>query len=238
MSVVAVIPARMGSTRLPGKPLADIGGRPMVVRVLERVRLARRPARILVATDDERIAAVVRAAGGEAVLTSAEHRSGSDRVHEAVARLPCEVVVNVQGDEPFVDPLLIDRLVDAVLAPGVEVATAAGPPADPVAPPSVVRVLVGADGRALAFARRHLRGGRCLRHVGLYAYRRAALAAFVALAPTDGERRERLEQLRLLENGYRIAVVETDEVTLSIDTPADLEAARARAALTAGGVAS
>lgn len=226
--ILTVIPARLASTRLPGKPLADICGVPMIVRVWERACLARLPERVLVATDDERIAAVVRAAGGEAVLTRADHVSGSDRIHEALVGIAYEVVVNVQGDEPFVEPGLIDRLAEAALTPGVDVATAAAGSVPPDAPPSVVRVLVDAEGRALAFARRHLDGGRCLHHVGLYAYRRATLEAFVALPPSDGERRERLEQLRLLERGFTFAVVEADAVPLAVDTPADLEAARAR----------
>ena len=226
--VLLVIPARLASTRLPGKPLADLCGVPMIVRVWERARQARLPERVLVATDDARIAAAVRAAGGEVVMTRGDHLSGSDRVHEALAGVDYEVVVNVQGDEPFVDPALIDRLAEAALAPGVDVATAAAGEVPVGAPPSVVRVLVSPDGCALAFARRHLAGGRCLHHVGLYAYRRATLEAFVALTPSEGEVRERLEQLRLLERGFTFAVVETDAVPLAVDTPADLEAARAR----------
>ncbi len=232
MRVIAVIPARMASTRLPGKPLADIGGLPMVVRVWERACQAKLPNRVLVATDDERIAAAVRKAGGEAVMTRADHVSGSDRVHEAIAGLDCDVVVNVQGDEPFVDPALIDRLAMSAMQPGVQVATAAAPLSALGQPPSVVRVAVGEGGVALDFGRRDLEPGRCLHHVGIYAYRREALGAFVELEPSAGELREQLEQLRLHENGYRLAVVQIDDVPLSVDTPAELALARARWAMT------
>jgi 3-deoxy-D-manno-octulosonate cytidylyltransferase len=233
MKVVAVIPARMASSRLPGKPLADIGGAPMIVRVLERASQARLPGRVLVATDDERIASAVRRAGGVAVMTRADHPSGSDRVWEAVAGLPCEVVVNVQGDEPFVDPGLIDRVAVAALEPGVDVATAAAPLGDASAPPSVVRVVVDAEGWALAFSRKTPSCGRCLHHVGIYAYRRGALEAFVRLEPSAGERAEGLEQLRLHERGLRFRVVEIEGVPLSVDTPEDLAEARARWAMQA-----
>jgi 3-deoxy-manno-octulosonate cytidylyltransferase (CMP-KDO synthetase) len=233
MNVVVVIPARMGSTRLPGKPLADIGGAPMIVRVWQRASLARLPQRVLVATDDPRVAQVVKEAGGVAVMTRTGHVSGSDRVWEAVEDLDAAVVVNVQGDEPFVDPLLIDRLARAALAPGVDVATAGAPLVDPGAPPSVVRVAVDPQGWALAFARDTPSVGRQLHHVGLYAYRRAALQAFVDLEPSAGERAERLEQLRLLERGFRFRVVEIDSLPLSVDTPEDLTRARARWAMQA-----
>ncbi len=232
MKVVVVIPARMASSRLPGKPLADIGGVPMIVRVLRRASMAVLPERVLVATDDERIVEAVRGAGGEAVMTRADHVSGSDRVWEAVEGLDFDVVVNVQGDEPFVEPTLIDRLARAAMGPGVQVATAAAPLARQGEPPSVVRVAVGAGGLALDFARRDIAGARCLHHVGVYAYRRAALLAFVELEPSPGERHERLEQLRLHENGYRLAVVEIGESPLSVDTPEDLARARQLAAVT------
>jgi 3-deoxy-D-manno-octulosonate cytidylyltransferase len=226
MKVIAVIPARMASTRLPGKPLADIGGVPMIVRVWERARQATLPWRVLVATDDERIAAAVRAVGGEAVLTRADHPSGSDRVWEVAAALDHDVVVNVQGDEPFLEPALIDALASAALEPGVDVATAAAPLRDPGAPGSVVRVAVDPQGFALGFSRSMPAQGRVLHHVGIYAYRRAALEAFVGLQPSPRERRARLEQLRLLDRGYRFAIVEIDAAPLSVDTPEELAEAR------------
>ena len=224
----------MASSRLPGKPLEEIGGVPMVVRVWERARQAQAPERVLVATDDEGIARAVRAAGAEVVMTRAEHHSGPDRIWEAVAGLDFEVVVNVQGDEPFVEPALIDLLARAALEPGVDVATAGAPLASPMAPPSVVRVAVDEQGWALAFSRTTPLQGRCLHHLGLYAYRRSALQAFVELEPSQGERSERLEQLRLHERGFRFRVVEIDRCPLSVDTPQDLAEARARWAMQGG----
>jgi 3-deoxy-manno-octulosonate cytidylyltransferase (CMP-KDO synthetase) len=233
MSIVVVIPARMASTRLPGKPLANIGGAPMIVRVWERTRLASLPERVLVATDDERIAAAVRERGGEAVLTRADHPSGSDRVHEAALGCGARVVVNVQGDEPFVEPAIIDALAAAALEPGVDVATAGAPLRDLGAPPSVVRVAVDPAGFALGFSRSMPAQGRVLQHVGIYAYRWEALEAFVALQPSPRERRARLEQLRLLDRGYRFRVLEVEGVPLSVDTPEELGEARARWAMQA-----
>ena len=233
MNAVVVIPARMASTRLPGKPLADIGGAPMIVRVWQQACLARRPDRVLVATDDARVARAVQAAGGQAVMTRPDHASGSDRAWEAAQALDAAVVINVQGDEPFVDPALIDALADVALESGVDVATAGAPLLDPKAPRSVVRVAVDPEGWALAFARSTPALGRSLHHVGLYAYRRAALEAFVGLQPSAGEQSERLEQLRLFERGFRFRVVEIDGTPLSVDTPTELAEARARWAMQA-----
>jgi len=233
MKVIVVIPARMASTRLPGKPLADIGGLPMIVRVWQRACLARSPLRVIVATDDARIAAAVRAAGGEASITRADHPSGSDRVWEVAAPVDCDVVVNLQGDEPFVDPTLIDRLARAAMEHGSSVATAGAPLVDVAAPPSVVRVAVDHTGRALAFSRDTPAQGRVLHHVGVYAYRKQALQAFVDLEPSRGERNARLEQLRLLDRGFVFRVVEIPGEPLSVDTPEDLSDARARWAMQA-----
>ncbi len=231
MPVLVVIPARMASTRLPGKPLAEIGGLPMIVRVWERACLAELPSRVVVATDDARIARAVRDAGGDALMTRADHVSGSDRVWEVAEGTDADVIVNVQGDEPFVEPELIDRLARAALEPGVDVATAGAPLEDLDAPPSVVRVAVDGEGRALAFSRSTPTQGRALHHVGLYAYRRAAIEAFVGLEPSDGERTEHLEQLRLHDRGFRFRVVEITGLPLSVDTPEDLAEARARWAM-------
>ncbi len=231
MSVIVVIPARMQSTRLPGKPLLDLGGEPMILRVWRRACLATSPARVIVATDHERIIELIHGAGGDAVMTRSDHASGSDRVWEAAEPIPCDVVVNVQGDEPFLEPALVDRVAAAAQLPGVEVATAAAPLEGPHAPASVVRVAVGPGGEALAFARRDLPGQRCLHHLGIYAYRKGVLGAFTRLEPSPGELSSRLEQLRLLDNGYSLAVVEVDEVPLSVDTPEDLLAARRRLAV-------
>lgn len=252
MNVIIAIPARMGSTRLPAKALADIGGEPMVVRVWRRCARARGVTSTLVASDDERICAVVRAAGGRAVLTAAGHPSGTDRIAEAVRGEVCDLVVNVQGDEPFVEPEPLEALVAAFSgAAAPEAATLATPIANPgeLLDPAVVKVLVGRDGYAVYFSRHPIpwREGvpSCgsspvsaavgainttgyLRHIGVYAYRPAFLQLFTALEPTFGERSERLEQLRILEHGHRIRVVVTPWNGLSVDTPEDLERARER----------
>jgi 3-deoxy-manno-octulosonate cytidylyltransferase (CMP-KDO synthetase) len=253
MRVVAAIPARIGSTRLPGKALAEIGGEPMIVRVWRRCSRVRGVGRVLVATDDQRIADAVRGAGGEAVLTG-EHASGTDRIAAAVRGVECDLVVNVQGDEPFLDPASVEALIDSFAAPAShEVATLAAPVqgVDDLYRPSVVKILVGRDGCAVSFSRHPIpwREGlwevtpgawrrpstpvdpaRYLRHIGMYAYRPAFLQEFTRLEPTFGERAERLEQLRVLEHGRRIRVVLVPEAGLAVDTPEDLEEARRRAA--------
>jgi 3-deoxy-manno-octulosonate cytidylyltransferase (CMP-KDO synthetase) len=252
---VIAIPARYGSTRLPGKALCDIGGEPMVVRVWRRCTRVRGVERVLVATDDERIRAAVARAGGEAVMTSPAHLSGTDRIAEAVRGTGCDVVVNVQGDEPFLDPAAVESLLAAFAgAAPPEVATIATPLVRPeeLADPAAVKVLVGRDGNAVYFSRfpvpvretlwetgggawrlrpdADVAGAGYLKHVGLYAYRPRFLEEFTALEPTPGERAERLEQLRILEHGRRIRVVVTPWASLSVDTPADLERARHLAA--------
>lgn len=225
--VLAVIPARMGSTRLPGKALADLGGAPMVVRVWERVRRAEGIDRVLVATDDDRIAAAVRARGGEAVMTGV-CASGTDRVAEAARNSGALRVVNVQGDEPFVEPTDIARVAAAV-SEGTPIATAAAPLVDGWDDPARVKVVCDDAGRALYFSRQPIPSGGAYRlHVGLYAFTAQALAAVAALPPGVLERAERLEQLRWLAAGYRIKVVAIPEGALSVDTPADLERARRR----------
>jgi 3-deoxy-manno-octulosonate cytidylyltransferase (CMP-KDO synthetase) len=253
LRVVIAIPARIGSTRLPAKALAEIAGEPMVVRVWRRCAAVPGVARVLVATDDARIRDAVRAAGGEAVLTRAEHPSGTDRIAEAVHGEASDLVINVQGDEPFIEQGPLQALIDAcAAAPQAEAATLATEFADAAEldNPSVVKVRVGEDGYALWFSRRSIadsgeegeagltRAGAgspggcwgCLRHIGVYAYRPDFLQRFTALAPTAGELSEHLEQLRILEHGYRILVVSTGWEPLAVDTPQDLERARARAA--------
>ena len=203
--VVAIIPARYESTRLPGKPLALIDGKPMVQHVYERARAVRRLDRVLVATDDERIAAAVRGFGGDVVMTRREHPSGTDRIAEVAASLDADVVLNVQGDLPFLRADMVERVV------GLMQADATLPMATLMAP---VR---DAGGDALLGHR----------HIGLYAYRRDFLLTFARLAPTRLERAEKLEQLRALECGFRIRVAETQDVGIEVDTPHDLERARA-----------
>ena len=230
-----VIPARMGATRLPGKPLLSETGKPLVVHTLEAARHCRRASRVVVATDDERVAAAVRAAWGEAVMTSPGCRSGTDRVAEAARGIPGEdLVLNVQGDEPETDPAALDALVEAMEADlTVEMGTLAAPilSDEELASPSVVKVVAGVRGDALyfsrapiPFARDPLGPARPLRHVGVYAYRRAFLERFAVLEETPLERTEVLEQLRALESGARIRVVLADRAPPGIDTREDYEA--------------
>ena len=236
--VLAVIPARHASRRFPGKPLADLGGMPVIQHVFERAALAVSLDAVVVATDDPRILDAVRSFGGEAALTSSLHRSGTERVAEVVRGLPSvEVVVNVQGDEPFVEPGAIDALVAPLRAAQGPSFTTLREPLDEtrdLCDPNVVKVVTDLSGHALYFSRAPIphRNGRLPssvhRHVGLYGYRREALLWYAALPPTPLEGSEGLEQLRILEHGGRIFVVESRYRTLSIDTPADLERARCR----------
>ncbi len=242
---VVVIPARLGSTRLPGKPLVDIGGEPMIVRVWRRARDSGLGP-VYVACADAEIAEAVTAAGGDAVMTRPDHPSGSDRVFEAVQRIDpsaaFDAVVNIQGDLPTLDPGLPGKALAALAAPDVDIATLACPIADDAErdDPNVVKAVVSAEpgssgGRALYFTRTRAPSGDgpLYHHIGLYAYRRPALERFAALPPGPLETREGLEQLRALEAGMRIEVAFVDTVPLGVDTPADL--ARARAALAGGG---
>jgi 3-deoxy-manno-octulosonate cytidylyltransferase (CMP-KDO synthetase) len=225
----------MGATRLPGKPLLADTGKPLVVHTLEAASAARCAVRVAVATDDPRIAEAVRAAGGEAVVTSPDCRSGTDRVAEAVRALPGEdLVLNVQGDEPEIAAADLDRLADAMEAdPGIPMGTLACPLAseEEFRSPSVVKVVLDASGCALYFSRAPIPfprdgGGAApaLRHVGVYAYRRAFLEGFASLPQAPLERTEMLEQLRALENGHRIRVVPADRAPPGIDTREDYEA--------------
>jgi 3-deoxy-manno-octulosonate cytidylyltransferase (CMP-KDO synthetase) len=243
---LAIIPARLGSTRLPGKVLLDRTGTPLIQHVWENARRATCLSRIVVATDDERVAAAVRGFGGECVMTSPAHPNGTSRLHEACERLGIaespgdEVIVNVQGDEPDLEPALIETGVRALLdAPrGVDAATVAvpfGPGEDP-ASPSIVKVVRRLDGTAMYFSRAMIpfdRDGaagaeaRPLRHLGLYIYRRRFLARYVRLASTPLEQAEKLEQLRVLEHGLPMAVAvatPTNPVAAGIDTPEQYEA--------------
>ncbi len=236
--VVIVIPARMASTRLPGKPLADIAGEPMIVHVMRRAEEAQ-VAPVLVATDSEAVAAAVEKAGGRAIMTRADHPSGSDRIAEALAATDPEraarIVVNVQGDLPTLAGDDIRAALAPLADPAVDIATLAAEIRVPEerTNPNVVKV-VGtpvAPGRlrALYFTRATAPAGEgpLYHHIGLYAYRRAALERFVALPPSPLERREKLEQLRALEAGMRIDVALVESVPLGVDTAAELAVARA-----------
>jgi 3-deoxy-manno-octulosonate cytidylyltransferase (CMP-KDO synthetase) len=238
MSSIVLIPARMASTRLPGKPLADIAGSPMIVHVARRA-LESGIGRVAVATDHPEIAEAVQAAGFEAVVTSADHESGSDRIFEALTRLDpegrVETVVNLQGDLPTVEPETVAAAVRTLEAGDADIATVAVEIADEAekTDPNVVKAVGTPIGenrlRALYFTRATAPWGEgpLYHHVGLYAYRRIALERFVALPPSPLERRERLEQLRALEAGMRIDVAIVEAAPLGVDTAADLERARA-----------
>ena len=244
MKFTVLIPARLASTRLPDKPLADIGGKPMVVRVAERARQSSAQ-RVVVAADSERIAAACRAHGIDAVLTRANHPSGSDRLAEACAQLGLEdsdAVVNVQGDEPLIAPALIDAVARLLHErPQASMSTAAHPVAslEEFANPNVVKVVLQADGLAMYFSRATIpfwRDGQGrgvlptpapLRHIGIYGYRAGFLRAFPQLPPAPVEACEALEQLRALWHGHRIAVHVTGEAPgPGVDTPDDLERVR------------
>jgi 3-deoxy-manno-octulosonate cytidylyltransferase (CMP-KDO synthetase) len=233
-----VIPARMRATRLPGKPMVDIGGAPMIVHVWRRA-LAAKAGRVVVATDAEEVMAAIKSAGGEAIMTRDDHASGSDRIFEAVSRIDpdgrAEFIVNLQGDLPTLDAHLVSACLEPLADAGPDIATLA---AEIVVPeertnPNVVKVVGSPLAqprrlRALYFTRATAPYGEgpLYHHIGIYAYRRAALQRFVGLKPSPLEEREKLEQLRALEAGMRIDVAVVDTVPLGVDTPADLERAR------------
>lgn len=240
MRTVAVIPARFASTRFPAKMLAELEGVPLVVRTLRQAAKASSLEEVVVATDDERIVRVVEEAGFRACRTRADHPSGTDRIAEAVGTLDADLVVNVQGDEPFIDPELIDRLVARMREEDrPDIGTACTPIFDieELRSPSVVKVVRNERGCALYFSRSVIPFSRdedpaslldrqvYFRHLGLYAYRRAFLARWETLPPHPLETTEKLEQLRALAHGASIAVIETSQTAPGIDTPEDLEAA-------------
>lgn len=239
MKTIAMIPARYGASRFSGKLLQNLAGKPVIVRTLEAVQRTGLFSEIYVVTDDDRIEEAVRAAGGAVLRSKKEHPSGSDRLAEASADLDVEVIVNVQGDEPFTERETLQKLLDifaADKAGEVAVASLMAPLTDPeeIANPNNVKVVVNKAGDALYFSRAVIpypRDGEVAityyKHLGIYAYRKEALQAFTQLAPSPLERTEKLEQLRYLENGYTIRLAITDKATIGIDTPEDLERARA-----------
>jgi len=244
--VTAIIPARYHSSRFAGKPLASLCNKPLIQWVHELARRASCVDRVLVATDDERIAAAVRRFGGEPVLTSPDHPSGTDRLAEIVPWLDCDLVVNVQGDEPLLDPKDIDRAVSALEKDSQSsMSSLFYKITDPRqhTDPNVVKVVIDRDGYALYFSRASIpyrRNGAKesqgqvlgLKHIGLYVYRKDFLIRFASLPPSPLERWEKLEQLRALEWGYRIQMVEACRDTIGVDTPEDLEKVKARLAQT------
>jgi 3-deoxy-manno-octulosonate cytidylyltransferase (CMP-KDO synthetase) len=252
--IVAIIPARYAATRLPGKPLLDLAGQPIIQHVYQRTAQAQMIQRVFVATDDERIAEVVRAFGGEVVMTSPRHETGTDRLAEAVGGLSAEIIVNVQGDEPFIEPATIEAAVQPLIDdPSLMMSTISEPirNAADLFNPNVVKVVVNRVGDALYFSRAPIPFPRAIagappiidpavmlaqfspadlrgfyKHVGLYVYRRNFLLEFTGWPRASLEQLESLEQLRVLENGYRIRVVSIEQSSIGIDTPEDLARAR------------
>ena len=235
MDIIAVIPARYASTRLPGKPLVDICGKPMIQHVYERVRQVPLFREVLVATDDQRIMDVVTAFGGTACMTSPDCPSGSDRLIEVARTHEAEVYVNVQGDEPLLEAATIERLAKVMMdEPGLQMATLCYPISQEQAQdPNLVKVVMAHNGDALYFSRSPIpypRSGGCapryFGHLGIYAYRRDLLMSFGNLPVSPLEQTEKLEQLRVLQAGLAIRVLETSSMGPGVDTPEDLEAVR------------
>ena len=237
MRAVAIIPARHAATRFPGKPLAPIAGVPLVQRVWDGTRQAKSIERVLIATDDERIATACRRFGAEVVMTRADHPTGTDRIAEVAAGLDADVIVNVQGDEPLIEGPVIDATVELLARDAALPMATLVHPAEPGAQddPNRVKVVLDRRGRALYFSRSPLpyhrdgvAAGAALghKHIGLYAYRRDFLLTFAGLAPTPLEQAEQLEQLRALEWGFRIKVIEVAAASIEVDTAQDLERAR------------
>lgn len=248
MKISAIIPARYASTRFPGKVLADLAGKPMIQHVYERTLKASNVSDVIIATDDERIAVAIRKFGGHYVMTSPDHETGTDRLAEVVKSLDSDVIVNVQGDEPLIEPDMIDQatepfLNDMQLQMGTLMCRIKC--LHDFLSPNVVKVVTDINGNALYFSRSPLpffrdkwqdlkdeafASGRmlCHKHVGLYVYRREFLIQYASMPQTQLEISEKLEQLRALENGIKIRVVETDFESLGVDTPEDLNKARER----------
>ncbi len=250
-SIVAIIPARYASSRLPGKPLIEIAGKPMVLHVVERALKAPSISRVIVATDDRRVLNTVIAAGAEAVMTSPDHATGTDRLAEVASQLEAEIIVNVQGDEPLIEPATIEAAVAPLIANHSLVMSTTCEPiesVEDVLKPNIVKVVMDREGFALYFSRHpipFLRAETLIagsveaalranpellklyaKHTGLYVYRRAFLLTFARLEPTPLERAESLEQLRALEHGYQIKVVKVAHRSIGVDTPEDLELVR------------
>ena len=237
MKVLCVIPARYASTRLPGKPLSMIAGKPMIQHVYERACQAQLPDEVVVATDNELVEKAVLDFGGKAVMTSPDHPSGTDRLAEVALMYPdVDVIVNVQGDEPMIPPEVIDRLAEAFTGDAdLNMATMkVVMDEEDYENPAAVKVVTDQQGYALYFSRSLMpyprnkpEGFKVFKHVGIYAYRRNFLLKYAALAPTPLEKAESLEQLRALENGYKIKVLESDFQGIGVDTPEDLAAVNA-----------
>jgi 3-deoxy-manno-octulosonate cytidylyltransferase (CMP-KDO synthetase) len=233
-NVVIVIPARFGSSRLPGKPLLSLAGQPMIQRVYERAKQAKTAGRVIVATDDERIVKAVEGFGGEARMTRADHRTGTERIAEVAAHTPGAIFVNVQGDEPLLDPVAVDMAVNSLLEEPVAaistVAVLIRTPAD-IMDPNVVKTVLDFEDNAIYFSRAPIpwvrdtgmkTRARHLKHLGLYVFQRDALLEYPMLPQGELERVEQLEQLRWMENGWKIRVAEVEHDAVSVDVPEDV----------------
>lgn len=232
MKILCVIPARYASTRLPGKPLADIAGKPMICRVYDRAVQAKCLSEVVVATDDQRVLQAVEAHGGKAMMTAKDHPTGTDRLAEVAAAYPdIDLIINVQGDEPLIEPSIIDALAAAFDGDAdLKMATVMTEITDEAEQmnPNNVKVVTDKNGYALYFSRsllpypRYRKGVPVYKHIGIYAYKREFLLHYAKMAPTPLEETEALEQLRALENGYRIKVIRTDHRFVGVDTAEDL----------------
>ncbi len=232
MKILCVIPARYASTRLPGKPLADIAGKPMICRVYDRAVQAKCLSEVVVATDDQRVLQAVEAHGGRAMMTAKDHPTGTDRLAEVAAAYPdIDLIINVQGDEPLIEPSIIDALAAAFDGDAdLKMATVMTEITDEAEQmnPNNVKVVTDRNGYALYFSRsllpypRYRKGVPVYKHIGIYAYKREFLLHYAKMAPTPLEETEALEQLRALENGYRIKVIRTDHRFVGVDTAEDL----------------
>ncbi|RLD85647.1 MAG: 3-deoxy-manno-octulosonate cytidylyltransferase [Bacteroidetes bacterium] len=240
MNIIGIIPSRYASTRFPGKPLALIRGKSMIQRVYEQAKKTKKLARVIVATDDERIASHVMSFGGEAVTTAASHLNGTSRCLEVIERpqfQSAEAVINIQGDEPFINPVQIDQLAELFADQQTDIATMATiiSDNDELFDSNTVKVVIDQNSFALYFSRQAIPFNRMLhpdqwienhhylKHIGIYGYRTTVLKKITALPPSPLENSEKLEQLRWLENGFKIKIKTTDFESISIDTPADLE---------------
>ena len=232
MNAICVIPARYASTRLPGKPLKDICGKPMICRVYERAKLAKNISEVIVATDDERIFQAVEQNSGRAMMTRADHKTGTDRLAEVAEKFPdADVIVNVQGDEPLIEANLIDELIEQFADKNLQMATVATELTDEeeMKNPNNVKVIFDKNNNALYFSRslipypRNVGKSKVFKHIGIYAYRRNFLLDYAKMESTPLEQAESLEQLRALENGYKIRVIESDCKFVGVDTEEDLK---------------
>jgi 3-deoxy-manno-octulosonate cytidylyltransferase (CMP-KDO synthetase) len=233
MKIIGVIPARYGSTRFPGKALTDIGGKPMIQRVWESSSKSKLINELYIATDDKRIFDAAGRFWGKAVMTSSKHKSGSDRIGEAVKNIKCDIVVNIQGDEPFINPLNIDKAIKPLMTDkNIQVSTLCTKikNVEEIDNPNVVKVVTDKNGFALYFSRHAIpfnrdntKGISYFKHIGLYVYRKDYLMKFIKIKPSKLELAERLEQLRIIESGERIKVVVTNIDSVTIDTESDLK---------------